>query len=101
MAIAMIKQTQSAIFVDFPGHDSYETAMKTITRGDPEKAQGMFQMNLHQMGPDGNVIGECKQRDVDVKEQFLIHAYQDLLDFIKDFQATRSGKPTKPMLAEI
>jgi hypothetical protein len=100
MAIAMVEQTESAIFVDFPGHDSYETVMKTITRGDPEKAQGMFHMNLHRMGPNGNVIGESKQH-VDVKEQFLIHAYQDLLDFIKDFQATRSGKPTKPMLAVI
>ncbi|TVY37932.1 hypothetical protein LOCC1_G006747 [Lachnellula occidentalis] len=100
VAIAMVKQTQSAIFVDFPGHDSYETVMNTITRGDPEKAQGMFQTSLHQVGPAGNVM-KSQSTDVDVKEQFMIHAYQDLLDFITDFQANRSGKPTKRMLANI
>jgi len=51
IAIAMIKQTESMIFVDFPGHDSYETVMKTITRGDPETAQGMFHMALHRIDP--------------------------------------------------
>jgi hypothetical protein len=34
IATAMIKQTESAIFVDFPGgHESYETVTDTITRG--------------------------------------------------------------------
>ena len=85
MAIATVKQTQSEIFVDFPGHDSYETVMKTITRGDPEKAQGMFQTTLHQIGPNGNVLAS-QETDVDVKEQFLIYAYQDLLDFYHGLQ---------------
>lgn len=100
VAIAMVKQTQSAIFVDFPGHDSYQTVMNTITRGDPDKAQGMFHATLKQVAPNGNVI-QSHSADVDVREQFMIHAYQHLLDFITDYQATRSGKPTKRMLAEI
>lgn len=37
-AVAMIKQTESEISVDFPGHESFETVMNTITRGDPEMA---------------------------------------------------------------
>ncbi|RDL37370.1 uncharacterized protein BP5553_04803 [Venustampulla echinocandica] len=90
IAIAMVKQTESTIFVDFPGHESYETVMTTITRGDPKKAQGMFHMALHQINPDGETVGEVHQVDVDVKEQFLIHAYQDLLDFVTDFQKNRS-----------
>lgn len=101
IAISMIKQTQSAIFVDFPGHESYETVMKTITRGDPEKAQGMFHLGLHLMKPGSGVVEQVQEMDLDVKEQFLIHSYWDLLDFITDFQKTRSGKPTKPMLSEI
>jgi hypothetical protein len=100
IAIAMVKKTQSAIFVDFPGHDSYETVMKTITRGNVDKAQGMFSLTLHKLSPDGNVV-DAQEKDIDVKEQFLIHAYQNLFDFITDFQKTRSGKPTKPMMAEI
>lgn len=101
MAIAMVKQTESAIFVDFPGHESYETVMNTITRGDPEKAQGMFHMSLHQIQPGGKVAEKVQEADLDIKEQFLIHAYWDLLDFITDFQKNRSGKPTKRMLSEI
>jgi hypothetical protein len=75
--------------------------MKTITRGDPEKAQGMFHLGLHLMKPGSGVVEQVQEMDLDVKEQFLIHAYWDLLDFITDFQKTRSGKPTKPMLSEV
>lgn len=42
-----------------------------------------------------------EDREVDGKEQSLTYPYQDLADFIVDYQATRSGKPTKKMLAEI
>ena len=101
MAVAMIKQTESAIFVNFPGHESYETVMKTITRGDLEKAQGSFHMALYRMGPCAEPAEKVQEVDIDVKEQFLIHTYWDLLDFIMDFQETRSGKPTKRMLSEI
>ncbi|KZF19909.1 hypothetical protein L228DRAFT_256894 [Xylona heveae TC161] len=89
-AIGMVAQTESKIFVDFPGHDSFETVMKTITRGDPDKAKSRFEISLHML-----------DTFIDVKEQFLVHAYRDLLDFITDFQKTRSGKPTNPMLSEI
>ncbi|KAH8802625.1 hypothetical protein F5884DRAFT_802467 [Xylogone sp. PMI_703] len=101
IAIAMVKQAESAIFVEFPGHESYETVMKTITRGDPEKAQGMFQLAMYQVHPDTGVLRTVQQTDIDIKEQFLIYTYTDLVDFITDFQKTRSGKPTKPMLSEI
>jgi hypothetical protein len=95
VAVAMVKQTQSAIFVDFPGHDSYETVMKTITRGDPEKAQGNFHLTLHRIGPSNDKAEKVQETDIDVKEQFMIHTYWNLLDFITDFQHTYSGKPTK------
>jgi hypothetical protein len=101
VAIAMVKKTQSLIFVEFPGHDSYETVMKTITRGNVEKAQGMFHVAIHRVGPDNKTIEKVHEMDVDVKEQFLIHTYQALLDFVTDFQQTRSGKPTKRVLSEI
>ena len=101
MAIKMIKHAESAIFVDFPGHDSYETVMKTITRGDPDAAQGMLHMALHQVSAGSEQPEKVQEADVDIKEKFLIHAYWDLLAFITDFQKTRSGKPTKPIKAEI
>ncbi|PNP54431.1 hypothetical protein THARTR1_04988 [Trichoderma harzianum] len=101
LVTAMIKRTEAAIMVEFPGHESYETVMQTITRGNIEEAQGNFIMTLYRGdGPDRppEKMGEA---ELDVKEQFLIYAYQDLVDFVTDFQATRSGKPTKRMLQEI
>lgn len=102
ITIAMVKQTELSIFIDFPGHDSYETLMNTITRGNPDKAQGMFHMELTCSNPSLGIRPQkVKAIDIDIKEQFFIHAYWDLRDFIEDFQKTRSGKPTKPMLSEI
>ncbi|KAF1815110.1 hypothetical protein P152DRAFT_412254 [Eremomyces bilateralis CBS 781.70] len=101
IAIGMIEQSELSIFVDFPGHDSYETVMNTITRGNVENAQGMFHAALHRVEPDGKSFTKVQEMDLDVKEQFLVHTYQALLDFVTDFQATRSGKPTKRLLSEI
>ncbi|KAJ5888152.1 hypothetical protein N7495_008193 [Penicillium taxi] len=94
VAIMTIKDTQSQIFVDFPGHDSFDIVMKTLTRGNPEKSQGMFHMQV--WGGDRQA-----QQDIDVREEFLLNCHQDLSDFIADYQATRSGKPTKAMLKSI
>ncbi|KAI2636277.1 hypothetical protein GGS26DRAFT_486893 [Hypomontagnella submonticulosa] len=104
LAVAMIKQTESAIFVEFPGHDSYETVMQTITRGNVDKAQGMFTLSLHTINP--NATKDSKRNPVlevelDLKEQLMIHTYQNLLDFVTDYQKTRSGKPTKSLMTEI
>ena len=38
---------------------------------------------------------------LDVKEQFWLHAYNDLLAFITDFQQNRTGKPTKAMQKQL
>ncbi|KAL9090461.1 MAG: hypothetical protein Q9165_005222, partial [Trypethelium subeluteriae] len=101
MAITTVKQTETAIFVDFPGHDSFETIMQTITRGDPEKMKSNFGIGLHKFAPNSDKTEEVHKTHLDVMEQFSIHAYRDLLDFLADFQQTRSGKPTKRMLAQI
>lgn len=58
IAVAIVQQTSNAVFVDFPGHDSYETIMRTLTRGDPKKAQEKF--------------------GIDIKEQIWINTYQQL-----------------------
>lgn len=100
VALAMAKRSALDIFVDFPGHDSYEIVMNTITRGDPDKIQGNFHVSLHKISPD-NSTETVADRALDVKEQLFINTYYDMRDFIADFQKTRSGKPTKRMLSEI
>ncbi|KAF2663210.1 hypothetical protein BT63DRAFT_430638 [Microthyrium microscopicum] len=101
LAIAMVKKAQNQIWIDFPNHENYYTIMNTITRGDIEKAQSNYGLVLHRIGPDGKTSEKVQQVNVDLKEQFSIHTYQTLLAFVKDFQNTRTGKPTKSMLAEI
>ncbi|KAK2763289.1 hypothetical protein FQN54_009925 [Arachnomyces sp. PD_36] len=99
MAVAMVKQAELSIFLEFPGHDRYETIVNTMTRGNADNAQGMFHIDMQGTDPDQPQLVESI--DIDVKEQFFIHAYQDLLAFALDFQKNRNGKPTKAMLAQI
>lgn len=101
LATAMVKRTEVAIMIEFPGHESYETVMRTITRGNIEKAMSNFSMSIHRVSDEDGRIEKMEEAKLDVKEQFLIYAYQDLVDFVADYQATRSGKPTKRMLEQI
>jgi hypothetical protein len=78
VAISIIKQTEATVFVEFPGHESYETIVQTITRGDVGKAQSMFHVSLHRVDPDATASELVVERDIDIKEQFLIYAYSQL-----------------------
>lgn len=55
---------------------------------------------MHKVSPRGGVTQEQSVK-VDVKEQFLIYAYESLRDSLQDFQKNRNGKPTKRMVAEL
>ncbi|KAK3303668.1 uncharacterized protein B0T15DRAFT_560841 [Chaetomium strumarium] len=94
-------RSAAAIFVDFNGHDDYETVMNTITRGNPDKGQGMFTIGLWRVGSGGISVDKVRESNVDVKEQLMIYTYQDLVDFVEDFQKNRSGKTTKRMWDEL
>ncbi|KAI7245624.1 hypothetical protein KC319_g3163 [Hortaea werneckii] len=98
-AVAMVKQTCIAVFVEFPGHESYETIMQTITRGDIERAQQQFSLDLYRMRDSGRPE-KIRQTYLDAKESFWVHTYNDLVAFITDFQKNR-GKPTKAMQAQL
>ncbi|KAI0834485.1 hypothetical protein F5Y06DRAFT_278761 [Hypoxylon sp. FL0890] len=98
LAIAMIKRSESTIFAEFPGQDSYEAVVQAATGDNLDRVQRNFTLNLFAIGLDPT---KYEGRDIIIKEQLLIHAYQDLVDFVADFQATRSGQPTPSMMAEI
>ncbi|KAI1866988.1 hypothetical protein JX265_007564 [Neoarthrinium moseri] len=100
VAVSMLKRSELAMHLDFPGHDSFHTIMNTITRGDVEKIQGNFKLRLIKFYK-AQAQTRVEEAALDVKEQLMIHTYNDLLDFVADYQKTRSGKPTKSMLAEI
>ncbi|KAF2021946.1 hypothetical protein BU24DRAFT_446839 [Aaosphaeria arxii CBS 175.79] len=100
IAVSMVKQTCIAVFADFPGHESYDTIMQTITKGDREKAQTQFSMRLYRVSDCGQAE-KVQERYIDVKEQLWVHAYDDLLTFVLDFQKNRTGKPTKALQLQL
>lgn len=100
VAVAMITQTESLIFVDFPGHDDFETVLQTITRGHIDNVQEVFRSAMHQIDL-ANLGEDDAEIDVDVEEQLLMHTYHALLDFLKDYRHTRTGKPSKRMSSAI
>jgi len=100
-AVAMVKQTCIAVFADFPDHESYDTIIQTITRGDPDKAQANFNLISYYVSHCGHNDEKIQERKLDVKEHFWVHAYNDLVTFITDFQKNRTGKPTKAMQAQL
>lgn len=99
IAIAMIKQSETTIFIDFPGYESYERIKQTIIHGVVEKANSEFRYTIRVTGIKSSP--KTTETIPDIKELFFIHTYHDLVDFITDYQKARSGKPTKPMLAQI
>ncbi|KAK8134926.1 hypothetical protein PG984_006938 [Apiospora sp. TS-2023a] len=97
VAFVQFRRSEAALAIDFPRHDDYYTIMNTLTHGDHGQRDTPMDFSLF------NRYGKAKTHTVlvDVKEQLLVHTYQDLMDFLIDFQKTRSGKPTKSMLARI
>ncbi|KAH8837073.1 hypothetical protein MCOR07_004533 [Pyricularia oryzae] len=88
VAFSIQKQTELAIFVDFHGRDSYKSVLEALNRG-------RHGLSLTK----GHFLNTSDRQDL--KEQCLAHTCKYLIDFIADYQKTRTGKPTKPMLREI
>ena len=99
-AVSMVMDSVSEIFVDFPGHESYETCMMTVTRGDPSKVQGQFQCVLMTHGGDPRQAEHSKESYIDVYEHLQVNTFYNLRDFLHDFQKNHNGRPTKRMAAE-
>ncbi|UKZ70533.1 uncharacterized protein TrAtP1_011513 [Trichoderma atroviride] len=98
IAVAMIKQYESTIFIDFPGYESFERIKQTIMHGEGEESNREMYCCIRS---ESSGKATVTPTILDKKELFLIHTYHDLVDFITDYQKTRSGKPTKRMLAQI
>ncbi|KAK7949177.1 uncharacterized protein PG986_010063 [Apiospora aurea] len=96
-AVAMFQQSESAFAIDFPDRNNYQTAMDALTGGRPDQ-RGVV---LRVVGHDSAGNEQAKTFDLDMKEQIMLYAYRDLLCFLRDFQKTYSGRPTKRMLDEI
>lgn len=80
MTIAMIKRTALAVFVEFPeGYDTFDAMCHRFRNGSKLSHPLWSQL----------------------RELFSAPAFDDLLEFLVDFQKNRSGKPTKRMQARL
>ncbi|KAK1623819.1 hypothetical protein BDP81DRAFT_331472 [Colletotrichum phormii] len=94
VAIAKVRKTELAIFIDFPGNECYQNIIQAFDRSQSQQDSGSV--------PRGDIHHDIDTLHNDnIREQLLLNTYQDLLDFIKDFQKNRTGKPTKAMQAKI
>ena len=93
--IAMIQRSELALAVDFPGSDNFQTIINNLSRGGPEP----YVSKASLIDPDDT--DNPVAFHIDVKEHVMYYTYNDLTDFLHDFQKTRSGQPTKKMLAQL
>ncbi len=99
-AIAIAKRTSSALFADFPEHDSFETVIHTTSCGRNINEPWRCLITVHTLSRNQGIT-KTEIETMDAREHFSIYTYLDLLDFIHDFQKTGSGRPTKRMLKQI
>ncbi|KAK8006104.1 hypothetical protein PG991_012401 [Apiospora marii] len=86
LAVAMVKQSEAALAVDFPGRENYQTVMGTLTGGNPDKCR----VSLRITGAE-----------LDIRERAMVYIFRDLVDFLVDYSSYPHGRPTMRMLAEI
>ncbi|KAI6445890.1 hypothetical protein MCOR22_004061 [Pyricularia oryzae] len=100
LATALIKQGELAIFVDFPGLETFQNILATITRAIRANPAIWMSPSLARRTADKRSMGTEKEL-VDTREQFMANVYDHLVDFLADYRHTRSGKPSKGMAAQL
>ncbi|TKX26247.1 hypothetical protein C1H76_1600 [Elsinoe australis] len=102
LVIAMMTRIESAIGIDFPGQDCFEKVLnahmlmqtkKLETQGMSYNMPGMFPGSTDWDGPDFVRMH--------LEEASSLHAYRDLVEFIRDYQQNQNGKPTKRLTTEL
>lgn len=91
LATALIKQGELAIFVDFPGLETFQNILATITRAIRASPAIWISPSLARRTADKRSMGTEKEL-VDTREQFMANVYDHLVDFLADYRHTRSGK---------
>ncbi|KAG9529298.1 hypothetical protein KCU93_g3615, partial [Aureobasidium melanogenum] len=89
MAIALVKTTASAIFVESDSRgdsgDSYIDLIMRLTSGDFDRADELVQA----------------RGGVSFRESFSLHIFDCLVEFVTDYRSNRTGKPTKRLQADL
>ncbi|KAF9879507.1 hypothetical protein CkaCkLH20_03050 [Colletotrichum karsti] len=94
VALAKIKKTELEMFADFPKHNCFESIVLALNRGNTDQLQKLSDEKAARSSKK-----KCPDCQIDVREQLLLYSYNDLVDFVEDFQKSRSCRPTKAMRA--
>ncbi|KAK3355175.1 hypothetical protein B0H65DRAFT_563740 [Neurospora tetraspora] len=63
----------------------------------PEDYVQPFSASVYRVRGDGSCSEKVENQSVDMKEQFMIYTFESLFEFLSDFHATQTGKPTERM----
>ncbi|KAK8134925.1 hypothetical protein PG984_006937 [Apiospora sp. TS-2023a] len=91
LAVAMVKQSELALAVDFPGLESYQTVMGNLTGGEPDKYCVSLRVTR---GSSSGGEQETTTVNLDMKEHVMVYTFRDLLDFLVDYNKYPKGRPT-------
>lgn len=102
LVIAMMARIESAIGIDFPEHGCFENVLDTHMRMQLQKSenQGMS-YDMPGAFPGSVVFDDSDFVRMHLEEASSLHAYRDLIEFIRDYQKNQNGKPTKRMATEL
>ncbi|KAG8623298.1 hypothetical protein KVT40_008274 [Elsinoe batatas] len=102
IAAALVKRMSDAIFADFPGHDSFQRLFESCTAATLKDSMTMTHIKIPSFETDPTpeeLSQDSRQVVISSDEWFLGHIFNDLTDFVVDFQKNNNGKPTKRMAA--
>ncbi|KAK1597976.1 LOW QUALITY PROTEIN: uncharacterized protein LY79DRAFT_587118 [Colletotrichum navitas] len=94
LAIGMVKKTESDVFADFPSRLSFEKLERAMTLGNVQKAEDEFGATMHLLISDDRSQGS-DNAFIDFREYIMSYTYQDLVDFVVDYQQKRNGRATR------
>lgn len=95
--IEMLWRSELVLELEFPNYATYHNITNALTDRNPNWRR--MRVNVGMPDKRGRMMAHSV--GVDVKEQLMLHAYENLLGFLNDFQKSRSGKPTRAMLVQV
>ena len=96
MTVAKVKQLEFHTLLDFPGHESYESVVDSLSAQNPAFLRPGH--DVYMKWPTGtNEDGLGEYITIDSKEYYMIHTHHALGEFVIDFQKAKTGTPTKAM----
>lgn len=103
-SIAMIQRAHKTMSLEFPGSHSYKSLINAYTRGGMENLQPTTTIRVYRKRGSDECCVSMQETAVSrepMRELLMEHAYNNLVEFLEDYEMTPSGAPTKSMQAEI